>query len=52
MERYDYASDSLDQRFKPTPRVETSTLHQGDQVQPVFERDDEAAAKLRQWQDN
>ena len=51
MERYDYAGDSLDQRFKPKPRTETSTLHQQSLKEaPVFERDNEAAAKLREWE--
>ena len=54
MERYDHAGDSLDQRFKPKPRTSTSTLYQNQlgtpaQPQPVFERDNEAAAKLREW---
>lgn len=51
MERYDHASDALDQRFKPKPRTETSTLHKGNlnQQQPIFQRDDDAAKKLREW---
>ena len=49
-ENYDHASDALDQRFKPKPRTETSTLHQNSYKEaPVFERDNEAAAKLREW---
>lgn len=49
-ENYDNAGDSLDQRFTPKPHTETSTLHKGSLKEaPVFERDDEAATKLREW---
>ena len=47
----DEVSEASDHgRFVRESRTETSTLYQSIQAQqPAFERDDEAASKLREW---